>query len=65
MTFFGYVKVLVCFHCVLICFQSGGGGGEDAGQKEMVEAGGMKKYRVGEVEIVSKTYIFLCVVKVW
>ena len=48
---------------VLICFQSGGGGGgeeRDVGQKEMVEAGGAKKYRVGEVEIVSKNlYIYI------
>ena len=64
---FGYVKLLVCFSLhVLICFQSGGGGGGgeiDTGQKKMVEADGKKKYRAGEVEIVSKNLYFFVVVK--
>ena len=64
--FFGYVKVLACFHYVFLYVSSqGGGAGGNMGQKEVVEAGGTKKYRVGEVEIVSKTHIFFCCGKMW
>ena len=31
--------------------------------EEMVEAGGQEKYWTGKVEIVSKTYFYVCVVK--
>ena len=62
MTFLDMLKVLVCFHYVFLYVSSQGGRRKRkrCGAEKMVEAGGEKKYRVGEVEIVSKNlYFFL------